>query len=148
MTITVAEQLANAIRRGHASSLDEGLAAPADFVGPEVDLVHEPAQPVDGRKSGPEMAALWRQEASILRSAMPDATLRDVAVSVTGIDEVTYTATMDATMPGGEPLVQDFRVVYTLVDGLIVRACAIYDPAKIAPMSEKSLQDFGLRNVE
>ncbi len=140
--MNAAEQLADAIRNGHSRSLDEGLAAPADFVAAEADLVHEPPQAIDGRKSGDELAAMWRHEGAMIRSAMPDAELRQLTVKATGADEVVMTATMHATIADGEPLVQDFTVVYTLRDGLIVRACAIYDPARIAAISEKVLSQF------
>jgi ketosteroid isomerase-like protein len=75
---------------------------------------------------------------------MPDAVLRDVTAAATADDEVVFSATMLATMPDGDALVQEFRVVYSLSDGLIVRACAIYDPARIAAMSENALTQFQL----
>ncbi|MHB8467716.1 MAG: hypothetical protein ACYDD7_23110, partial [Acidimicrobiales bacterium] len=67
--MSAAEELVAAIREGHRSSLDAGLAAPGAFVAPALDLVHEPPHPADGRRPGAEMADLWSREGSLLRGA-------------------------------------------------------------------------------
>ena len=102
--------------------MDEGLAAPADFVGEEVEIVHEPARPDDGPRPGALMAKRWRREGSTLRAAMPDFAVTDVVVQVDGDDSVVLRGTTRGTPPDGALLVSDFEITYALEHGRIVRA--------------------------
>jgi hypothetical protein len=138
--MTGAEQLADAIRRGHEAGIDAGLAAPADYAGAQVELLHDPPQAVDGVRAGPEIAELWRKEGSMLRVAMADAALADVVVTTQGQDTVVLTATLRGTTPDGNALSHAFRVVYTLDQGRIVRALAAYDPAPVAALNARAFQ--------
>jgi hypothetical protein len=135
-----AEELAEAIRTGHAQGIDAGLAAPGPFVADEIELAHEPPHPADGRRSGAEMAEMWGKEGSMLRSAMPDASLTEIVVAAHGEDEVRFDAILQGTTPDGASLAHQFRVVYTLSGGQIIRAMASYDPAPVAALNAKAFQ--------
>jgi hypothetical protein len=137
---TDAEKLADAIRRGHEVGIDAGLAAPADYAGDQIEVLHEPPQPADGVWAGPEIAALWQKEGSMLRAAMADAALTDVMVTAQGHDAVVLQAMLRGTTPDGNALNHAFRVLYTLDQGRIVRALASYDPAPVAALNARAFQ--------
>jgi hypothetical protein len=122
MGTEVAELLAERLRAGYANALDEGLAAPADFVGEEVEIVHEPARADDGPRPGALMAKRWRREGSTLRAAMPDFAVTDVVVRADGDDRVVLRGMTSGTPPDRDVLVSDFEITYGLENGRIVRA--------------------------
>jgi hypothetical protein len=118
----MAELLAERLRAGYANAMDEGLAAPADFVGEEVEIVHEPPRPDDGPRPGALMAKRWRREGSTLRAAMPDFAVTDVVVQTDGDDRVVLRGTTYGTPPDRDLLVSGFEITYGLENGRIVRA--------------------------
>jgi hypothetical protein len=134
------EELAEHLRREYAKGFDEGLAAAAPFVADAVELAHEPVHAADGSKDGPEMAAMWRQEGSMLRATMPDAAITDLTITTRGADEVVLEAVLRGTRSDGVVLAHDYRVVYTLRDGLVVRAFAGYDPEPVAELNRQAFE--------
>ena len=140
--MTTAEQLAQHLRDAYARSMEDGLAAAGPFVAEALELAHEPAQAADGIKVGAEMAALWAKEGSMLKSAMPDVALTDVVIRADGGD-VVLSAVMRGTKEDGSTLAHPYTVVYTLRDGLVVRACASYDPAPVADVNRAAFQGLG-----
>jgi ketosteroid isomerase-like protein len=135
-----AEAFAEHLRAEYARGFEEGLAAAAPFVADEVVLAHEPVHPADGTKDGPELAAMWRQEGSMLRATMPDVAITDLTITTRAADEVVLEAVLRGTRPDGVVLAHDYRVVYTLRDGLVVRAFAGYDPEPVAELNRQAFQ--------
>ena len=86
------------------------------------------------------MAGMWRQEGSMLRATMPDAAITDLTIATRGADEVVLEAVLRGTRPDGVVLAHDYRVVYTLHDGLVVRAFAGYDPEPVAELNRQAFQ--------
>jgi hypothetical protein len=115
-----AEEFADRLRAAYAEGFEEGLAAPAPFVADVVEIVHDPANPVDGERPGSELAEMWSREGPMLRSAMPDVDLTDVAIDAHG-DEVELRAMLRGTSPDGSTLAHPYTVRYTLRAG---RSCA------------------------
>jgi hypothetical protein len=118
----MAQLLAERLRAGYANAMDEGLGAPADFVGEEVEIVHEPARPDDGPRPGALMAKRWRREGATLRAAMPDFAVTDVVVQADGDDRVVLRGVTHGTPPDGDMLISEFEITYGLENGRIVRA--------------------------
>jgi hypothetical protein len=124
--MSAAHDLAEAILKGHAESVDAGLAAPADFAGARVEIVHVPPIESDGIKDGPEMAGLWRQEGSMLRQRMPDFAITDLVVEATSPTAVVVQAVTSGTPAEGGQVSRPFRIDYSLNEGRIVKAVASY----------------------
>jgi hypothetical protein len=139
MTTSDAERLAETLRAGYAQGLDQGLAAAAPLVGEEVELVHAPPHPADGLKPGPELAALWEQEGSMLRASMPDVEISDLVIEA-GEGEVLLRAVLRGTAPDGATLAHPYTVTYGLADGKVVRAFAAYDPAPVSALNRKAFE--------
>jgi kynurenine formamidase len=141
-----AEKLAERIRAGHAKSLADGLAAPADFVADQVELLR--GVPDDGMHSGAELAARWRTEGETLSAQMPDLAISDVTVETKGDDVVILEGKMQWTSPDDGPMVNAFHIEYTMQSSLIVRA--VVTPQRRAPMNpddvlglHKALSNWG-----
>jgi hypothetical protein len=139
MTTSDPERLAETLRAGYAQGLDQGLAAAAPFVGEVVELVHAPPHPADGLKPGPELAALWEQEGSMLRASMPDVAISDLVIEA-GEGEVLLRAVLRGTAPDGATLAHPYTVTYGLADGKVVRAFAAYDPAPVSALNRKAFE--------
>jgi ketosteroid isomerase-like protein len=137
--MTTAEQLAQHLRDAYGRSMEDGLAAAGEFIADEFELAHEPPHVADGMKTGAEMAAMWAQEGSMLKAAMPDVALTDIEITSSG-DDVTLSAHMRGTSPDGSTLAHPYTVVYTLREGKVARACASYDPAPVAKVNMKAFQ--------
>ena len=138
--MTTPEQLAQHLRDAYAVSMEAGLAAAGDFIAEDFELAHEPPHPADGMKVGSEMAAMWAKEGAMLKTAMPDAALTDMQISVDG-DDVLLKAVMRGTNPDGSSLAHPYDVAYTVKGGKVVRACAVYDPRPVAQINMKAFTD-------
>jgi hypothetical protein len=137
-----AQELAERIQRGHAESLQAGLAAPTAFYGHEVESLHLPPHDTDGVRLGSELGQLSVRESAKLRTTMPDAALTELVVTVLSDSEVEMTAVMRGTTADGTTLAHPFRVVYSLRDGQIVKAVAGYDPEPLAALHKDVFDDF------
>jgi hypothetical protein len=139
--VTEAEKLAERMRAGHAEGLEAGLAAPAEFLGDQVECLHLPPHPTDGLRPGAELRALWTEEAALMRGTMPDAAMRDVKVTA-GDDAVELAAVLTGTAPDGTRIEHPFHVQYTLSQGRIVKALASYEPEPVAALNEQIFGDY------
>ena len=116
-----AEQLAARFRSGYAKSVDEGLAAPVDFLAEEVELIR--GAPDDGLKSGAELAARYSSEGATLRNQMSGFTIVDVVIETEGDDRVVVEGKTQWTSQHGRAE-RAFHLEYTLRNGLIVHICS------------------------
>jgi ketosteroid isomerase-like protein len=139
MEHTDAQGLAARLRAAYAESLDAGLAVPAAYVADDVEIVHEPAQPGDGRKPGAEVADRWSNYGAILRAAMPDVDVTVLDIAISEPDDVVLDCVLRGTQPDGTVITGlEFRTVFTLADGRIIRATDFYDPKPLTSLHTKT----------
>jgi ketosteroid isomerase-like protein len=120
MTMSIEE-----IRTAIQAANDLNFSGPHDgivpFLADQVETLHEPRFPNDGVMAGATLAAFLPIEREVMDAAMPDRRL-DVTFSVQGDDEIVMKGVLSGTLVhDGSKLVKPVHVVWTLVDGKIVR---------------------------
>jgi ketosteroid isomerase-like protein len=98
------------------------------FLAAQVETVHEPPFPNDRVVAGSVLAAFLPIEREMMDAAMPDRRI-DATFTVRGDDEIVMQGTLSGTfVHDGSRLEKPVHVVWTLVDGEIVRFCVVVDP--------------------
>jgi ketosteroid isomerase-like protein len=113
------------VRAAIQAANDLNFSGPHDgivpFLADEVETVHEPRFPNDRVVAGSVLAAFLPIEREVMDAAMPDRRL-DVTFTVQGDDQIVMQGTLSGTLVhDGSRLEKPVHVVWTLVDGRIVR---------------------------
>jgi ketosteroid isomerase-like protein len=115
------------VRTAIQAANDLNFSGPHDgivpFLADQVETIHEPRFPNDRVVAGSTLADFLPIEREMMDAAMPDRRL-DVTFTVQGDDEIVMQGTLSGTLVhDGSKLVKPVHVVWTLVDGKIVRFC-------------------------
>ena len=147
MTMTIYE-----IRDAIQAANDRNDSGPHDgivpFLADHVETVHEPPFPNDTVQDGAQLAKFLPLERELMDAAIRDRKLA-VTFTVEGDDRIVMKGQLTGTfVHDGSPLAKPVNVVWTVVDGKIVRFCVYADSDASADGYRRQAEAFNAPAVK